>query len=134
MRINFHITIVCCGLAMAAGAQERLTIDQYMQWVAAYHPIAVQANLSADIGALAPQASRGAFDPKLMVEYAQKNFEQKEYYQQFEAGIKAPTRLLGMAVETGYMNNDGVQLNPEQYTPENGLAYAGIVYPSARDW
>lgn len=126
---HIALLLLCMQWVLGLNAQERLTLSQYLNWVASHHPIAVNANLSAEIGQLAVTASKGAFDPQLMASYAQKSFDQKSYYQQFNAGIKAPTRLLGVALETGYLNNEGAQLNPESYTPTEGLIYAGVAVP-----
>lgn len=74
-------------------AQEstQLKLEEYMDWVRSFHPVMQQARLltsQADANLL---SSRGTFDPKAFGSYERKSFDQKNYFQVGEAGIKIPT-------------------------------------------
>lgn len=105
-----------------------LSYETYMELVRANHPLARQADLQLVKGTSTVMQSKGAFDPKLFTEVGQKYFEDKEYYNLVDGGIKLPTKI-GVEFKGGYTNNSGYYLNPENTTPGEGLWYAGVSVP-----
>jgi outer membrane protein TolC len=102
-----------------------LNLEEYLGYVKKYHPIVKQAQLISTEGEIKLLKSRGAFDPKLDVDYDRKKFKDIEYYDRLNATFKIPT-WYGVALKTTYENNDGVYLNPESITPDNGLYSVGV--------
>ncbi len=109
-----------------------LTLEEYLGYVKKYHPIVKQAQLITTESEIKLLKSRGAFDPKLEVDYNRKKFKETEYYDKLNAAFKIPT-WYGIELKANYENNDGTYLNPEYTTPEDGLYSAGISIALAKD-
>ncbi len=102
-----------------------LTLEEYIGFVKKFHPVVKQARLVSSEGESKLLKARGAFDPKIAGDYSRKNFKNKEYYDKINATFKIPT-WYGIELKANYENNDGIYLNPESNTPEEGLYSAGI--------
>lgn len=102
-----------------------LSFQDYMNIVKNHHPIAAQAEIERKMGDAAVLISRGGFDPKLFTEVSQKYFKGDQYYGLLDGGVKIPT-WFGIELYTAYERNIGVNLNPENLNPTNGLMYSGI--------
>jgi len=111
---------------------ETLDYTTFMELVKNHHPLAMNAQLQSDLGEMNLRANRGGFDPKLYADVSQKYFDELQYYSHQEGGIVVPT-WLGIEVESGYQNNDGTYLNPEEFVPDDGLWWAGLSVPIGRD-
>ncbi|MEL6588523.1 MAG: TolC family protein [Bacteroidota bacterium] len=116
-------------------AQERndslppvLELPQLYQWMALYHPVVQQLDLTLDMADQGIRKAKGAFDPKLKALWDQKVFDEKDYYRYLEAGIELPTRT-GISVKGGYEQNQGIFLNPEANVPDEGLLNLGLIVP-----
>ena len=96
-----------------------------MQKVKEHHPLAKQADLQTQIGAANLLSARGYFDPKTYANYAQKHFQDINYYKKLEGGVKIPT-WFGITVLGGFEDNEGNYLNPENNVPDDGLYFAGV--------
>ncbi len=72
--------------------------------------------------------ARGAFDPKLYGDYDDKAFDQKNYFNIGEAGLKVPL-WWGADVKVGYLWSDGVFLNASDNLPTAGQAVIGVELP-----
>ncbi|WP_435263768.1 TolC family protein [Tenacibaculum sp. nBUS_03] len=106
-------------------AQNTLTLEEYLGYVKKYHPLLKQAELTTSNGEAKLLKARGAFDPKIEVDYTRKNFKSTEYYNNLNTTFKIPT-WYGIDFKASYENNNGYYLNPELKTPKNGLYAAGI--------
>jgi outer membrane protein TolC len=102
-----------------------MTLSEFLSYVRKFHPIVKQANLIITESDVKRLKSRGAFDPKLEVDYDTKQFKSKEYYDKLNASFKVPV-WYGIGVKANYENNDGDYLNPENNVPNNGLYGLGI--------
>jgi outer membrane protein TolC len=112
-----------CGYA---NSQEKiLTFADYIEYVKNYHPIAAQAEITANIGELLVLESRGAFDPELYSEINQKEFEGSRYYRIFDGGIRIPT-WYGVEFYSGLEQANGEYLSNQYKLPDNGLTYTGV--------
>ncbi|OEI80028.1 transporter [Formosa algae] len=114
--------------ATTAYAQERdsiLSLEEYLGYVKHYHPVVKQAHLLTTEGEAKLLKSRGAFDPKLSVDYNRKKFKGTEYYDKLNTTFKIPT-WYGVELSAKYENTEGTYLNPEYNTPEDGLYSAGV--------
>lgn len=122
------VIIVLFLMSSVVSAQESdniLSLEEYLGYVKKYHPIVKQARLITTESEAKLLKSRGAFDPKLEVDYNRKKFKSTTYYDKLNAAFKIPT-WYGVELKANYENNDGTYLNPEYKTPEDGLYSAGV--------
>ena len=80
-----NILVVCFFLLVSNSFSQSLdpnvmTLQEYLGYVKAFHPIVKQANLIITESEAKLMKSRGAFDPKLEVDYDRKKFKNTEYY------------------------------------------------------
>ncbi|MFT5512808.1 MAG: outer membrane protein TolC [Bacteroidia bacterium] len=99
--------------------------EQLLWFVKNYHPISIQAELTIKRGESTVRQARGGFDPYLSGRFDQKQFDDKNYYSLLQGGLKIPT-WYGVSVKSGYDQNSGILLNPENDVPNGGLWYGGI--------
>lgn len=102
-----------------------LSEKEFLSLVIQNHPIAKQAELIALTGEAYTLKSRGGFDPKLFIDYNDKYFSEKNYWDLAQAGLKIPT-WYGVEFKTGWEYSYGSFVNPENSTPLDGLGYAGV--------
>jgi outer membrane protein TolC len=100
-----------------------MTLSEYLGYVKRYHPIVKQANLVINNSEAKLLKARGAFDPKIEVDFDQKLFKEKEYFDKLNATFKVPT-WYGIEFKANFEDNSGEFLNPEA-TADN-LYSAGI--------
>lgn len=105
-----------------------LSLNNLYKMVLANHPVAAQAGITGDMGKALLLSARGNFDPVMQAEYRDKAFDGKNYYNALIGEFKIPTRL-GVDFKAAYELNDGARLNPENYTPNQGLVMAGVSVP-----
>lgn len=105
-----------------------LTYDNFLSVVKKNHPVAKQADLiSKNADALLLNA-KGNFDPKLFYDFNQKEFNDKNYWTISDGGFKIPT-WFGIELSGGFEQNNGIYLNPENTSPQQGLVYSQISLP-----
>lgn len=132
-RLVFVFVLFCfyaSALAQAVG-NEVLTFEEYLGYVRQYHPFVKQANLRLSEGQAYLLKARGAFDPKLEVDFDRKKFKSTEYYDKLNATFKVPT-WFGIEFKGTLEENSGVFLNPEADVPADGLYNVGVSIPIAR--
>ncbi|MEP0212963.1 MAG: TolC family protein [Cellulophaga sp.] len=123
-----YIILFCslfCVFTHAQGNDSILSLEEYLGYVKKYHPIVKQARLITTESEAKLMKSRGAFDPKLEVDFSNKEFKGTTYYDKLNAAFKIPT-WYGIELKANYENNDGTYLNPEYNTPDDGLYSAGV--------
>ncbi len=128
-----RITLLCLFLAVSTYGQTQsdlgvLSLEEYLGWVKQFHPVAKQANLRITEAQAQLLKARGAFDPKIEIDWDNKNFDEKEYFNILKSSFKVPT-WFGIELAAGFERNSGIFLNPENNVPENGLYKAGISVP-----
>ncbi|TWO31994.1 TolC family protein [Seonamhaeicola sediminis] len=132
MRLALFIFIIC--LSSILSAQENtsiMSLSEYLGYVKSYHPIVKQANLVINESEAKLMKARGAFDPKLEVDYDRKKFKNTEYYDRLNATFKIPT-WFGIEFKGNFEENTGDFLDPQAIVPEDGLYSAGVSIPVAR--
>jgi outer membrane protein TolC len=105
-----------------------LTLDDFLGYVKQFHPLVKQANLEVSQAQSEIIAARGGFDPKIEVDYEKKQFKSTEYFDLLNSTFKIPT-WYGIEVKAGFDQMEGVNLNPQNITPLDGLATVGIAIP-----
>ncbi|MEQ8703106.1 MAG: TolC family protein [Phaeodactylibacter sp.] len=117
-----------------ADSAQVLTAEQYLSWVANYHPVARQGRLLNVQAEALERLARGGFDPKLYGDWDQKNFKESEYFAFGEAGVKIPT-WYGIELKGAYTvaDVDALYQNAERTLPEMGQAVLGIKVPLGRN-
>jgi outer membrane protein TolC len=73
---------------------------------------------------MAVRSARGGFDPMATVDYDEKLYDDKTYFQLFDAGLKVPT-WFGVELFAGFQENSGDLLDPQAFTPSDGLLKVG---------
>ena len=68
-----------------------MTLSEYLGYVKTYHPIVKQANLVINNSEAKLLKARGAFDPKIEVDFDKKQFKDTEYYNKLNGAFKIPT-------------------------------------------
>ena len=108
-------------------AQEKiLSLENTLDIVRKYHPVAKQSVLLVDMAEANLQSSRGAFDPSFYTRNEKKTFDGKNYFNYSNPELKIPT-WFGINVKAGLENNQGGSINPE-LTP-NKSTYVGVSFP-----
>lgn len=118
------IFIYTCSLN-AQDSLSTISLSEYLGYVKSFHPIVKQANLILNESEAKLLKSRGAFDPKLEVDYGRKKFQGTEYYDKLNASFKIPT-WYGIELKGNFEENTGQYLNPENKVPLDGLYSAGV--------
>ena len=113
-------------------AQEKnlkeLTFNEYLGFVKKYHPLVKQANLKLNEAQAGLMQARGAFDPKIEVDFNEKQFKDSQYFSILNSSFKIPT-WYGIELKAGFNNAEGIYLNPENTLPNSGLTSFGITVP-----
>ncbi len=125
---NYSVFLFFVWCIMFSGqAQDSIVLrfNEYLGYVKKYHPITKQAELQLGIGQANLMKARGGFDPKIEVDYDQKQFKGSEYYERLNATFKIPT-WYGIEFKGNYEQNEGQFLNPSEFVPSDGLYSAGV--------
>ena len=120
------------GVSQNDSISNVLRFDEYLGYVKKFHPIVKQAELVIDESQAKLMKSRGAFDPKIEVDYDRKKFKNTEYFDRLNGMFKIPT-WFGVELKATFEENTGDFLNPEAFVPDDGLYSAGVSVPIARD-
>lgn len=122
------LIIVFYGFFYSLNAQSVLTFEQYLDYVWNNHPVAKAANLQSQRGSLFIREARGNFDPILNYQNKIKSFDDKTYYFHQFSDLTIPL-WWNLDVKSSWERNYGIKLNPENYTPMEGLFSLGISVP-----
>lgn len=132
MKRLFYIVIIFQSIiSFGQDLNSTLSLQEYLGYVKQFHPIVKQANLIIDESQAKLLKSRGAFDPKLEVDYDRKRFKDSEYFNKLNATFKIPT-WYGIELKANFEENSGIFLNPEANVPQDGLYSVGVSVSLAR--
>ena len=104
------------------------TYNEFLGYVKKYHPLVKQADLKLNEAQANLMQARGAFDPKIEVDFSEKQFKDSEYYSILNSSFKIPT-WYGIELKAGFDNAEGIYVNPENTLPNSGLTSLGISVP-----
>jgi outer membrane protein TolC len=107
---------------------KEFSFNEYLGYVKKFHPLVKNADLEISAAQANLMMARGGFDPKIEVDFDQKQFKNQEYYSILNSSFKIPT-WYGVEIKAGFDNNEGTYLNPENNTPNQGLTSLGISVP-----
>lgn len=108
--------------------QSEFTFNEYLGYVKKFHPLVKTANLEISKAQANLMTARGAFDPKIGVDFDKKQFKGTDYYSILNSSFKIPT-WYGIEIKAGFDQNEGYYLNPENTVPNPGLTSFGISVP-----
>lgn len=131
MRVKlFYIFIFICGSFSALGqnVKSEFTYNEFLGYVKKFHPLVKQADLKLNEAQANLLQARGAFDPKIEVDFSEKQFKNSQYYSILNSSFKIPT-WYGIELKAGFDNAEGIYLNPENTLPNTGLTSFGISVP-----
>ena len=109
-----------------------LSLEESLGYVKKHHPVLKQAKLITNTNEAKLMKARGAFDPKIAIDYDRKEFKDTDYYKNLTSTFKIPT-WYGIELKASYENNSGQFLNPQSKTPKNGLYNVGVAIPLAKN-
>jgi outer membrane protein TolC len=104
------------------------TYNEFLGYVKKYHPLVKQADLKLSEAQANLMQARGAFDPKIEVDFNEKQFKDNQYYSILNSSFKIPT-WYGIELKAGFDNSEGIYVNPENTLPNSGLTSFGISVP-----
>jgi len=116
------------GQASSESLSTEFTYNEFLGYVKKYHPLVKNANLEINKAQANLMMARGGFDPKIEVDFKEKQFKNKEYYSILNSSFKIPT-WYGIEIKAGFDNNEGIYLNPENTVPNKGLTSLGVTVP-----
>jgi hypothetical protein len=108
-----------------------LTLTEFLDLVLDNHPVVKQARIIREGADAELLTARGGFDPKVSMDYDLKNFDEKEYFDLFNATLKVPT-WVGIEPKISLDRNQGQFINPENSIPDenrNRQINTGISVP-----
>jgi outer membrane protein TolC len=104
---------------------DTLNFNQFKKIIFNYHPVALQANLLTDFAKAKMGQARGEFDPKLSVNFDQKEYNGTSYYRFLTPEVKLPL-WYGLELKANYSEAEGAYINPENKLPKDGLSFLGL--------
>ncbi len=123
------IIILCILMILVfkCHAQQKIFTEvEFSNVIRKFHPIAKQTALHIDIAKANITISKGAFDPVLSGDYANKDFDGITYYHHKKTTLNIPT-WYGIDLFTGIENMSGARINPEE--TKGNLSFAGFKAP-----
>jgi outer membrane protein TolC len=129
-----YVVALCLSTALSGAQQLQpgvLSFDEYLGYMKKYHPLVRQANLEVTAAQAGLMTARGAFDPKIEIDFDKKEFKGTEYYSLLNSSFKIPT-WYGIEVKAGFDNSEGMYVNPQNTTPNSGLTSLGVTIPLAQ--
>jgi outer membrane protein TolC len=125
-RLELLILLLLCLHVSLFSQDKTLGLEQTLDIIRKYHPVARQANLEVDMAKASLQSSRGAFDPAFYLNTDRKTFNGQDYYFHSNPELKIPT-WFGIDIKAGVENNFGQRLAPDVTT--NKSSYVGVIIP-----
>ena len=130
MRITYYFLLLFLGCICSSFGQNstEFSFNEFLGYVKKYHPLVKQANLKINEAQANLMQARGAFDPKIEVDFSKKQFKDSNYYSILNSSFKIPT-WYGIELKAGFDNAEGIYVSPENTLPNTGLTSFGISIP-----
>jgi outer membrane protein TolC len=128
-KINYFLLLFIGCICSSFGQNTtEFSFNEFLGYVKKYHPLVKQADLKLNEAQANLMLARGAFDPKIEVDFSEKQFKDKNYYSILNSSFKIPT-WYGIELKAGFDNAEGIYMNPENTLPNTGLTSVGISVP-----
>lgn len=126
----FYLIICLLSSTMSDGQalDSILRLEDYIKVVYEYHPTIKNARLLQEKSNAIEKQAKGQLDPTIDLDYNEKSFDDKNYYQKLSGIFKIPSKM-GIDIYGGYESNEGLFVNNENNLPTEGLAFGGISVP-----
>lgn len=108
-----------------------ISMEEFLKFVDSNHPLTSRAQLQVDKAESKLLKAKGNFDPKLDLDYDNKDFKDKNYFDNAVSSLKVPI-WYGPNLKASYQRANGVFLNPDQTVPDEGLFSVGVELPIGR--
>ncbi|MFY7964176.1 MAG: TolC family protein [Chitinophagaceae bacterium] len=122
------ITIISLFSAKLFAQEKQLSLQQFIEQIKQYHPIAKQANILVEKAKAEILIAKGEFDPTIYVDASRKTLDEKNYYFYTNPELKVPLPIGN--VKTGIEDNGGDRMSSE-LTPGKS-SYFGVDIPLAK--
>ena len=127
-KLHFLFIFIVWNCNLLGQNNTELSFNKFLGYVKKYHPLVKQADLKLNEAQANLMMARGAFDPKIEVDYSEKQFQDKNYYSILNSSFKIPT-WYGIELKAGFDNAEGMYMNPENTLPNSGITSLGISVP-----
>ena len=128
-KINYLLLLfIGCICSTFGQNTTEFSFNEFLGYVKKYHPLVKQADLKINEAQANLMQARGAFDPKIDVDFNEKQFKDNNYYSILNSSFKIPT-WYGIELKAGFDNAEGIYVNPENTLPNSGLTSFGISIP-----
>ncbi|MBK7945391.1 MAG: TolC family protein [Flavobacteriales bacterium] len=124
IRAGLLVQAIALGTLLHAQVPATLTRDAFVRIVLENHPMATTGPRCARIWARRWCAARGGFDPVASAARPTQNSTRRTTSRCFRQDLKVP--WYGIDLLAGYEQGNGDFLNPQQFTPNDGLVKAGL--------
>ncbi len=122
--------LAACIKLSAQDTLQQLTLQQFLQIVKTYHPVAKQADIVVQKANADLLTQRGAFDPVLNTGGNDKTFDGSIYYRNNSTQLSIPT-WYGIEVQAGIEYLNGSRNDPQETLGKT--SFAGISIPLAKN-
>ena len=126
--LSFIFSVTYLLAASQISNTKIFTVDDFINQVKQFHPVARQASLLVDKASAELLAAKGLFDPTINFDASKKTFDGKNYYYYTNPEIKVPLPI--GEIKTGIENNGGTYLNSEESYGKT--SYLGLEIPLAK--
>jgi outer membrane protein TolC len=128
-KINYFLLLfIGCICSTFGQNTTEFSFNEFLGYVKKYHPLVKQADLKINEAQAILMQARGAFDPKIDIDFSEKQFKNNNYYSILNSSFKIPT-WYGIELKAGFDNSEGIYMNPENTLPNTGLTSVGISVP-----
>lgn len=128
-KINYFLLLFIGCICSSFGQNTtEFSFNEFLGYVKKYHPLVKQADLKINEAQAILMQARGAFDPKIDIDFNDKQFKDNNYYSILNSSFKIPT-WYGIELKAGFDNAEGIYVNPENTLPNSGLTSFGISIP-----
>lgn len=128
-KINYFLLLFIGCICSSFGQNStEFSFNEFLGYVKKYHPLVKQADLKINEAQANLMQARGAFDPKIDIDFNEKQFKNNNYYSILNSSFKIPT-WYGIELKAGFDNAEGIYVNPENTLPNSGLTSFGISIP-----
>ena len=122
--------LLSCKLSFSQDSNITLSVNDFLQIVKQFHPVAKQARLKEDMARAGVTIARSGFDPLLNINGGNKTFDGINYYQHQSGSLTIPT-WYGIEINTGGEYLNGSRTDPQETTGKT--SFAGVTVPLGKN-